>query len=263
MNPDITLAHGTHDTPADGRCAMEWVSHLAGEPHSDDPTCVSPVVRAFCTTLNDSFDDERRQALRPFLPRTIGTAGDEMDTARAWMALDWLIRDYTPAWLAAAGLHEAAAALADRRPVLDGADLREAVVALEAARMQGRAAGRAAAGARRTLRSALPVATERAPAWCSSGAIAWAASRVAVRDPVAVDACAAAFQTAGYAAAALCGRARQGRRRSQARAGAADALIPTVDALQESILGLLDRMLPGALVDPAPARETTPAVTSA
>ena len=37
MYSDYTLAYGTHATPEDGRCAMEWVSHLAGEPHSDQP----------------------------------------------------------------------------------------------------------------------------------------------------------------------------------------------------------------------------------
>jgi hypothetical protein len=52
MSSDYTFAHGTHATPDEGRCAMEWVSYLAGEPHSDEPVCVSPVLRAFCTTLN-------------------------------------------------------------------------------------------------------------------------------------------------------------------------------------------------------------------
>ena len=66
MSTDYTLAYGTHATPADGRCAMEWVSYLAGEPHSDDPACVSPVLRAFCMTLNDSLEDAPRQRLRPY-----------------------------------------------------------------------------------------------------------------------------------------------------------------------------------------------------
>jgi hypothetical protein len=52
MGTDYTLAYGTHQTPDEGRCAMEWVSHLAGEPHSDAPACVSPVLRAHCTSLN-------------------------------------------------------------------------------------------------------------------------------------------------------------------------------------------------------------------
>ena len=79
MGTDYALAYGTHATPEDGRCAMEWVSYLAGEAHSDEPACVSPVLRAFCTTLNDSLEDVPRQRLRPYLARTIGTATDGLD----------------------------------------------------------------------------------------------------------------------------------------------------------------------------------------
>ena len=48
------LSSGAHQRVEDGRCAMEWVSYLAGEPHSDQPVCVSPMLRAFCISLNDS-----------------------------------------------------------------------------------------------------------------------------------------------------------------------------------------------------------------
>ncbi len=60
---------------------MEWVSFIAGEPHSDDPSCVSPVLRAYCTALNDSLDHGPRQRLRPYLARTIGTAADDSTAA--------------------------------------------------------------------------------------------------------------------------------------------------------------------------------------
>ena len=83
MSNEYRLAYGTHASPQDGRCAMEWVSHLAGEPHSDEPRCVSPVLRAFCITFNDSLEDEPRQGLRPYLARTIGTADDGLDGARS------------------------------------------------------------------------------------------------------------------------------------------------------------------------------------
>ena len=134
MSTDYTLAFGTHATPEDGRCAMEWVSFLAGEPHSDDPACVSPVLRAYCTTLNDSLEDGPRQLLRPYLARTIGTSADGLDEHRSWMAMDWLIRTYAPAWLSAAGLPGPAQRLAELPPVLDGSALPGALAGLKDAR---------------------------------------------------------------------------------------------------------------------------------
>jgi hypothetical protein len=139
MGTDYRLAYGTHATPEDGRCAMEWVSYLAGEPHSDEPACVSPVLRAFCTTLNDSLEDGPRQRLRPYLARTIGTADDGLDEARSWMAMDWLIRTYAPRWLAVAGLTGSAQRLATLPAVLDVSGLQTALAALGLARRDTRA----------------------------------------------------------------------------------------------------------------------------
>ena len=119
MSSDYTLAYGTHASPNDGRCAMEWVSYLAGEPHSDQPVCVSPVLRSMCIALNDGLDQEPRQRLRPYLTRTIGTANDGLDAARGWMAMDWLTRVYTPAWLDLAGLSDCAGELEGARKVAD------------------------------------------------------------------------------------------------------------------------------------------------
>lgn len=67
MSAGYELSYGTHANPQDGRCAMEWVSFLAGEEHSDEPACVSPVLRVFCIALNDRMDDLARQRLRPVL----------------------------------------------------------------------------------------------------------------------------------------------------------------------------------------------------
>jgi hypothetical protein len=109
---------------------MEWVSSLVGERHSDAPLCVSPVLRGFCTTLNDALDDVTRQRILPYLARTIGTAGDGLDERRSGMALDWLIRVYAPTWLAAACLPHSADALRSLPAVLDTAELGIATRAL-------------------------------------------------------------------------------------------------------------------------------------
>ena len=93
------LSRGAHRSPDDGRCAMEWVAHLAGEPHGDRPACVSPLIRMYVIALNDTLDDRQRQRLAPCLRRCIGTAGDQRDGQRARRWLDWLARSATPAFL--------------------------------------------------------------------------------------------------------------------------------------------------------------------
>jgi hypothetical protein len=248
MSTDYTLAYGTHATPDEGRCAMEWVSYLAGEEHSDDPACVSPVLRAFCTALNDGLSDAPRQRLRPYLARTIGTADDGLDEARSWMAMDWLIRVYTPAWLGLARLTDAAGRLTSLPPVVDVADLQAALFPLELARRDARAVWSAALGAARAAAWAIPWAAGRSAAreaaWGSAGAAAWAAARLAVGDIAGDRARAAARAAAGDAAGAAVREARLGTERAAAREAARAALAPTLSALHESALALLDRMLP-------------------
>lgn len=76
------LSRGPHDDPSQGRCAMEWVSFIAGEPHSDRPACVDANLVWYCIGVNDALDDEDRQRLRPYLTRCIGTADDDMTDVR-------------------------------------------------------------------------------------------------------------------------------------------------------------------------------------
>ena len=109
----ITLTPGAHSSRADGVCIMEAAAWLAGEKHSDHPQCVSPVLAGFGRRLNDALPDDRRQYLKSFLPRLLNTAGDGRDETRGYMALDWLIRMYTPVWLDLAGLTAEASALRD------------------------------------------------------------------------------------------------------------------------------------------------------
>lgn len=82
MSDQYRLSAGSHEDPADGRCAMEWIAYLAGEPHTDDPKCVDPKLRQVLMGLNDSLDDVNRQRLRPYLARAIGTANDGLHAYR-------------------------------------------------------------------------------------------------------------------------------------------------------------------------------------
>lgn len=180
---ELRLSHGNHSAPFDEAgnptlCAMEYVAYVAGEPHSDTPKCVSPVLTRFVIALNDSLDDETRQRLRPYLVRQIGTAGDGQDEARSYMALDWLIRVYTPAFLDAAGLTEEAAKLRGRDAIESIEQARAARPEVDAIRAAAwDAAGDAGAAARDAAYAA---------AWAAAGAAAGAAAREALRPTIEV-----------------------------------------------------------------------------
>ena len=143
----LVLTKGAHDTRKQGMCLLEAVAWYAGRDHSDAPPCVSPVLRSFGTRLNDVLDDERRQTLRPLIPRLVGTTGDGLDEARSYMALDWLIRTYTPAWLDLAGLTAEAAAVRNLPRIVNLVAARQAGPVVRDARTKAAAAGDAAAAA--------------------------------------------------------------------------------------------------------------------
>ena len=86
----VRLSQGKHRGPDHGACVMELASMLAGEPFSDRPRCVDPVIAGFLRTYNDGIDDTRRQDLFPLASEVVGTrsvAG--VQTERARMCLAW------------------------------------------------------------------------------------------------------------------------------------------------------------------------------
>jgi hypothetical protein len=269
LTSDYTLAYGTHPNPQDGRCAMEWVAHIAGERHSDQPACVSPVVRALCVALNDGLDCSTRQRLRPYLTRTIGTAGDGLDEHRAWMALDWLIRVYAPTWLRRAGLHETAARLtADDGAVSDAGSVAAALDELGRARAEARSARQEEFGD--VVHWALAVAggeTGSESAWSFTAAGAWGAARLAIGDRSAERARSDVKAIAADCAAIVARRVRRDpsvrRTLLGSRPSAAALLRPVTVQLAESAIELLDRMLPtvtlgGSLDDALAGGAATP-----
>jgi hypothetical protein len=250
MTPDgYRLSPGRHARPEQGRCAMEWVAHLAGEAHSDRPECVSPVVGAFARSWNDALDDPTRQRLRPYLGRMIGTAGDALDDARAWRCADWLARTGAPELLELSGLEDEAAALRRLWPIHDAASARAAsdpiVAVAEAAavrRGDARAAARAETGesgwghALDGVRWATRLATRESGLDAARAALR-AAERDHVRDGITGTAWGAAWNAAWAAAwAAIPG-------------SPAARLAPTLAALQVSAFDLLADLLPGELLE--------------
>ena len=87
------LRRGKHASPEKGVCVMELASMLAGEPFSDRPQAVCPVVGAYLRSYNDVVDDERRQDLYAYAAEAIGTSGSaELRRARAERCLEEIVR---------------------------------------------------------------------------------------------------------------------------------------------------------------------------
>ncbi|TAK93776.1 hypothetical protein EPO05_06940, partial [Patescibacteria group bacterium] len=171
----IRLGKGSHEDgppPGDPNCELclfEWFNVLVtppnGGPHITDdcPPDVSKVLHIFGMRLNDALPNDRRQELVRFLPGPdqpsplAGTRDDGLDETRSYMALDWLIRTYTPAWLDLAGLTAEATALRDLRRIVDLVAAQAAGPVVRDAQSKAAAAGDAA--------------------WAAAGAAARAAAR--------------------------------------------------------------------------------------
>jgi hypothetical protein len=69
------LTHGHSADPVNGACVLDAVNWLVHGEHGDAPPCVCPVIAGTAIWLNDSFNDEQRQRLIPFMPRIAGSRG--------------------------------------------------------------------------------------------------------------------------------------------------------------------------------------------
>jgi len=243
----LILARGSHDQCDDGSCLMEARTLLLGLPKTDArQPGVSRVLHGMGINLNDSFPDDRRQELKRFLPHNgidpLADTDDGRDEQRSYMALDWLIRTYTPAFLELRPeLADVAAELRGLRRIVDMAAAQEAgpvvraardksaaarAAAREAAWDAARAAARAAGGgAARAAARAAAGGAARAAAWEAAWDAARAAARAAARDAAWAAARAAAWDAAW--------------------AAARDVLQPTVHHLQTSAIELY-----AAMIDP-------------
>jgi hypothetical protein len=207
-----SLAKGAHGPQFKGEaCALEWVSRLADEGFTDAPECASPVLARYIIRLNDRWDDEKRQTLKPYLIRTIGTAGDGKDRTRERIALRYVIDLIVP-WLRLAGLDaeadrlEAGGDEAAVRAAMWAA--RDAAWALRAKRyelirmkVREEMAKRPVAVAV-AVADAVAVAVAVADAVADAAAVAVAAAAAVAAAVAVADAAAAAVAVAAAAAAA-------------------------------------------------------------
>src|SRR4051812_19775487 len=68
------LQKGSHASPKEGACLMEYVSLLAGEHFTDRPRCVDPLLVRLAWAVNDTAEAELRAGLPELAPSLIGTA---------------------------------------------------------------------------------------------------------------------------------------------------------------------------------------------
>jgi len=79
----IPLTVGSHKSLSNGACVMEMVAYVAGEPWSHCPQCACPVLTWYAISVNDSFNNEHRQLLKPLITKLIGTRStDKVQIAR-------------------------------------------------------------------------------------------------------------------------------------------------------------------------------------
>lgn len=71
--PFPPIARGRHTGPDDGACLMELASMLAGEPWSDSPQAVHPVLASVARAVNDRVGDDTRSRLARLVPLMLHT----------------------------------------------------------------------------------------------------------------------------------------------------------------------------------------------
>ncbi len=83
------LSQGKHASPDEGVCVMELASMIAGEPFSDRPASVCPVIGSFLRAYNDSVSRARRQDLYAYAAKVVGSRNAQVEKARAECLAAW------------------------------------------------------------------------------------------------------------------------------------------------------------------------------
>jgi hypothetical protein len=263
--PWFPLRRGRHHSRADGVCLTEAVAWMAGEPHTDRPASLCPVLGAWGRAWNDRLpnDETRTRLLGPLVPQLVSSRSSaEIEKRRSILAFDWLIRSYTAAWLECRlELRDHAADLRALGEIASDRDLPNVQRILSRARDRASVSWDderlrrrdAAEGRHQTARAWLQ--GTYAAAWDAASASGWDAARDAADRPRWAEARAAAWHSAwtvecafalsGTWASAIAGAAEQqdATACATAYAAATAALAPVVASLQESASRLCLRMI--------------------
>lgn len=143
----VWLQPGSHRprTDRDGRvvlghvpymCLNELIAWIAGEPWTDRPKCVSPLLGAYGRVINDQMEAHSRQVLKEFVPLLMGTGEpnaraeiEAADRIRAWTLARALFEQWLPAFLAEHRSRDIAELVLDAFPIREeprwAAEMRE------------------------------------------------------------------------------------------------------------------------------------------
>ena len=93
----INLDYGKHGSLQQGACVMECVAYVAGEPHTDHPSCACPVVTKVAAFVNDEYPAVRENGLSSRVLRLAGSnKSPEASKQRAYFLMDFVLRTVTP-----------------------------------------------------------------------------------------------------------------------------------------------------------------------
>lgn len=138
----------------------------------------SPVTQAFLRLWSDALGEDARQSLKSYVRWLVASKGtQEQEDVRAWMVLDWLVREYQPVWLRLAGLNAQADTLANLGEFRRGMDTLAIRPTINAVRKDAFAAWEAAQNAAREAMGEVAWATAHEAARKASGSPAEAVLR--------------------------------------------------------------------------------------
>lgn len=88
-----------HNSREEGMCAMEFVSFLAGEKHTDMPRCADLAISILTIGINDDIetDRDRTRILGPHLENIVGTRSEGSYERTMVMTWNWFLDTYS--WL--------------------------------------------------------------------------------------------------------------------------------------------------------------------
>ena len=98
----LVSGKGSEKTGACWMSAIHWYTRGGKRSWSDQPDCVSPIIRDLCIALNDRLesDVERERIIGPHIFDPVGTSTGNEDEGKRWaLCVDRAVHLFTPFWL--------------------------------------------------------------------------------------------------------------------------------------------------------------------